>query len=148
MWVMITKELTNNKICLFCASDYHLEMILLPYIKNKIDDSRFVILTQENLEESMKILLKKINIDESIKEKIWNLKWNVKEFDDVKDLLTKEKNNTIIINGNYKYIKEINRQIKDIEKINIIDCYHIEDKDVDIELLSKSYETILNTRKI
>ena len=145
---MITKELTNNKICLFCASDYHLEMILLPYIKNKIDDSRFVILTQENLEESMKILLKKINIDESIKEKIWNLKWNVKEFDDVKDLLTKEKNNTIIINGNYKYIKEINRQIKDIEKINIIDCYHIEDKDVDIELLSKSYETILNTRKI
>ena len=55
---MLTEELDSKKICLFCASDYHLEMILLPYIKDKINDSKFVIFTQNNLEETVKKVLR------------------------------------------------------------------------------------------
>ena len=33
---MITKEHETKKYCCFYASDFHLEMILLPYIKNNI----------------------------------------------------------------------------------------------------------------
>ena len=34
---MITKEDKIQKSCCFYASDYHLEMIILPYINKKID---------------------------------------------------------------------------------------------------------------
>ena len=46
---MVTKECNSEKKCCLYASDYHLEMILLPYIENKIDESNFVIITQKNL---------------------------------------------------------------------------------------------------
>ena len=41
---MITEEQCTEKTCLFCASDYHLEMILLPYIKERIDKNKIIII--------------------------------------------------------------------------------------------------------
>ena len=140
---MLTKEIQDNKKCLFCASDYHLEMILLPYIVEEIENKRITILTQKDLEQSIKIVLDKINIDEKLKEKILNLNWNKKEFKKIEN----EKEEIIIINGDYEFIIETNRRINDV-KAEIIDCYHIGDINVDIEKLSQNYKQILNTRKI
>ncbi len=147
---MLTEELDSKKICLFCASDYHLEMILLPYIKDKINDSKFVIFTQNNLEETVKKVLDRINIDNELKENIRKINWKNEDeikFDYIKSDLKEEVN--IIINGDYSYINNINKNLKNnINKINIIDCFHIGDLNVDIEEISKKYEYILNTRKI
>ena len=42
---------TKEKICTFFASDYHFEMISLPYIdKNLEEDKEIIILTENNLE--------------------------------------------------------------------------------------------------
>ena len=160
---MITKE--TERCCLFCASDYHLEMLILPYICNKIEKEKFVIITQKNLEDSIKLVLDRINIKKDIKEKIWNLGWNEKEkiYNCENELIKKEteilkegENKNIVnfvINGDYSYIMEKNKMIKEKFKnnnieINIIDCFHIEDKDVDIEKISKNYGKIINTIKI
>ena len=35
---MITKE-NEGKLCSFYASDFHLEMIILPYINKKLEDN-------------------------------------------------------------------------------------------------------------
>ena len=35
---MFTKENNYEKICSFYASDYHLEMIMIPYINRKIEE--------------------------------------------------------------------------------------------------------------
>ena len=67
---MITKEHENKKYCLFYASDFHLEMILLPYIKNNIDDTHFTIFTEKNLDESLRILLSKTNLKFNEKEQM------------------------------------------------------------------------------
>ena len=53
---MITKELETNKMCLFCASEYHLEMILLPYIKERINE-KIASLKDFKLKRSGKILV-------------------------------------------------------------------------------------------
>lgn len=148
---MITKEHKTEKTCLFCVSDYHLEMILLPYIKEKIDNSKFIIFTENNLEESIEILLTKINLEEKDKEKIKDINW--KNTDDIKlEQIQKNENEkvNIIVNGSYNYIKLINNKIKRIVNKNteIIDCFHIGDSNVDVSEISQEYKTILNTKKI
>ena len=55
---MITKEHETEKTCLFCVSDYHLEMILLPYIIKK---EKVIIFTEQELETTINTLLEKIN---------------------------------------------------------------------------------------
>ena len=146
---MITKEHKIERTCLFCASDYHLEMILLPYIKDRLDKYNFLIFTENNLEESINFLLTKVNLDEKDKEKIINLNW--KNTDEIKfKQLEKNKNLHIIINGCFSYIKYINNRIKEFrnKELEIVDCYHVGDSDVDILEISKKYNSVLNTQKI
>jgi hypothetical protein len=56
----------------------------------------------------------------------------------------------IIINGELEYIKIVNNYLrKNInKKINIIDCFHVDDTNVNIDEISQKYKYILNTRKI
>ena len=64
------------------------------------------------------------------------------------NLEEKDLNNyTIIINGNNEYISEINDKINKInpDKINIIDCYSINDKNIEPQRIKEKYDDILNT---
>lgn len=150
MLEMITKEAVDNKICLFCASDYHLEMLLIPYIVERIDNSKFVIITQNNLEETLKTVLSRINIDEEIKQKVVDINWNKKGEDILEETLNAFDEFVIIINGEYEFIKQINNIIDNFKtnKISVVDCFHIGDVNVDIQKESQRYKYILNTRKI
>ena len=148
---MITKEQDINKKCLFCVSDYHLEMILLPYIIEKKDKYKTIVFTESNLENSINVLLTKVNLKEEDKEIIKNIDWNkndslkVKQIEEIKD----NKLN-IIVNGSYEYIKLINKKLERIinKNIEIVDCFHIGNPDLDVLELSKKYNCILNTKKI
>ena len=94
---MITKEHKINKYCCLYVSDFHLEMILLPYLKNKIDNSKTLIYTQKDLMESIRILLDKTNLKFEDKKKILNLKyWN----NNINEICNENvKEYTIIVNG-------------------------------------------------
>lgn len=146
---MITKECKIEKYCCFYVSNYHLEMILLPYIKKKIDKTNIVIFTEENLQDTVKILLNRINFKQNEKRQIFSLHyWNNKKEEKIKELNNKEY--TIIINGSLEYINKINAKINEmnIEKINIIDCYNINNKDLNISEIKQKYEKVLNTQNI
>ena len=148
---MVTRERKYNKKCLFCVSDYHLEMILVPYIIKEEKNTQFIVFTENNLEPTIRILLSKLNINEENKEIIKRINWNRNDFFDYKQIENLNNNkNIIIINGSNKYIKNINKKLKEgvNRDIEIIDCFHLEDKEVDIEEISKNYESVLNTKKI
>ena len=73
---MNNKLETKEKICSFYASDYHFEMIALPYMCKSLEENKdVVILTENNLNETMKTLLSKMNFKDDKKEAILNLDW-------------------------------------------------------------------------
>ena len=180
---MITEEQCTEKTCLFCASDYHLEMILLPYIKQRVDKNKIVIFTENNLEESINVVLNKVNLSEIDKEKIRSLNWknteetefeelneflrnakievlkgekgdtDLEELEDKKEetnLEIEEKNTIVIVNGSFDYIKNVKSKINGAigKNVEIVECFHVGDSDVDISELSQKYENVLNTKKI
>ena len=68
---MIVKNKRLEKLCCFYVSEFHLEMILVPYINNVIEKNKKIsILTEINLEETIKILMSKINLSEKRKKEI------------------------------------------------------------------------------
>ena len=147
---MITKELEATKKCCLYASDFHLEMILVPYIKERLEKTEFVILTENNLQDTIKILLDRININKNDKEKILDLNWysnDNEKFDKIKELNEKNNKICIIINGNYNYIKEKNKKLNELMKDNteIIDCFNISDSETNVEEIQYKYKEFINT---
>lgn len=144
--MMTIEEKTRKKCCLY-ASDFHLEMILLPYIKERINKSKFIIITQNDLSDTIKILLERVNIDKADKEKILNLNWNKSCLGDILDISNDNKELNIIINGDYNFVENINKKIG-LLNASIIDCFSVSDKNVNINSIKDKYGDFLNTSKI
>ena len=139
---MIVQNKNIEKMCSFYVSEYHLEMILVPFINKKIEEKENVIInTEYNLEDSLEVLLSKMNLKKENKEKILNLGWNVDSDKEIKD-----KSNVIII-GNKNYIDDVNGKIlqNDIDNVTIVDCYNIEEMKSDISNVVNNYDCNLNT---
>lgn len=145
---------TKEKICTFYASDYHFEMISLPYINKNIEENKEVIvLTENDLEETMKILISKMNLQEEKKDKILNLNWkndDLNKFKRINNNINEQKAMVIFIKGKENYIRNVNKNIeKWIEKssnIKVVDCYDMEEVSEKIENIMGEYKKILSTK--
>ncbi len=147
--MMITKEQSINKYCCLYVSEYHLEMILLPFIKNKLKESEILIFTQNNLLETLHTLLKKTNLSNENKKRIIDIKnWNTEKI----DLINNEDINeyTIIINGDEEYRDRINKKIEkfNINVKNIVDCYDVNHTSIKSNYIENNYKGVLNTESI
>lgn len=139
---MLIEHKREEKMCCFYVSDFHLEMILLPYINRKIEENeKIIIKTEKDLKNTLEVLISKMNLDNDNKEKILNLGWNIKE-----DKKIEDKSNVIII-GDKKYIEDVNNQIKqkNAKDINVVDCYNFEDTKEEMSELLNLYNGSLNT---
>lgn len=144
---------TKEKICAFYASDYHFEMISLPYINKKIEENNeVVILTENNLEETMKNLLKNINLKEEKKEEIWKIDWknnDSEKLEAIKAKMNGKKDIIVFVKGNEKYIRKVNQNMKEWipkeKRIKIVDCYNIEEVGENLKEVMAGYHKILKT---
>lgn len=142
---------TKEKICTFYASDYHFEMISLPYInKNLENENEIVILTENDLEESMKTLLEKTNLKKDKREKILKLDWknnNTEKFNAIKTKVKKEKDMIIFVKGNANYIRHTNQNMEkwlpEENHVKIIDCYDIEEVGESLDEVMGKYHKVL-----
>ena len=142
---MNKNQKTKEKTCAFYASDYHFEMISLPYINKKLDESKEVIvLTENNLKETIKKLVSKINLNEDKKVDILKIDWennDLNKFKKINEDIKSKKDMVIFVKGKENYIKNINENIeKWTEKsknVEIIDCYDMEEisQDMDLSLI-------------
>lgn len=133
---MVVQNERKEKTCCFYVSEFHLEMILVPYINEKIDEN-ITILTEKKLRETLKILISKMNLKEEHKERILKLGWDGEE-------KIKENSNIIII-GSKKFIKDKNEEIKNKNALSVLDCYDFEEEKEDMENIVKQYKNSLNT---
>jgi hypothetical protein len=149
---MITKENKEEKICSFYASDFHLEMIILPYINKKLEkNKKVIVVTEENLTDSIKILISKVNLEESRKRKLLNINWDnnyIEKIEKIKENIKSNQEMSIIINGKEEFVEKINNIISEekTEKIiDIVDCYRIEDIKDHMQEIAAKHEKVLNT---
>lgn len=150
---MNKNQKTKEKTCAFYASDYHFEMISLPYINKKLDESKEVIvLTENNLKETIKTLVSKINLNEDKKVDILKIDWennDLNKFKKINEDIKSKKDMVIFVKGKENYIKNINENIeKWTEKsknVEIIDSYDMEEISQDMDNIMDQYKFTLKT---
>ena len=128
-------------------------MVSLPYINNKIENNEeIIILTENNLEKTIKILLDRTNFKGDKKKQILNINWNnndLEKFKKIKTKINEEKNIIIFIKGKENYIHNVNQNIEKWitgkSKIKIIDCYDIDEVGEKTNEIMKQYQKVLKT---
>ena len=150
---MNKNQITKEKTCAFYASDYHFEMITLPYIEKKLEEHKeIVVLTENNLEDTMKTLISRVNLSEEKKDNINKINWkndDLNKFKQIKNDIEMDKDLIIFVKGKENYIKNINENIKkwieSKDKVKIIDCYDVEEIGEHFTQIVEKYENVLNT---
>jgi len=139
---MIANKETTEKKCCFYASDFHLEMTLVPYINKKIEENKKVLIITENrLEETVKVLISRMNIKN--KKEILDLDWNNK---DIEEIDIKE-NYVIIINGSKSFVENANEEIKKVlgrEPKQLVNCYLFDEVKNDMIEITNRHTGVLN----
>lgn len=139
---MIVKNDKMEKVCSFYVSDFHLEMILMPFINQKIDKKEnIVIKTEYDLENSLETLLSKMNLKSENKEKIFDLGWNKDKDKNIKD------GSNVIIIGSKNYIENINSELEQhkFTGITVVDCYKFNEIEKNMNEIVSKYDANLNT---
>ena len=150
------ENITKEKSCAFYASDYHFEMISLPYISKSMDENKeIIILTENNLKDTVNILISKMNLKEEKQKKILSLDWNnddLKKFKEISKKTKEDADMVIFIKGKENYIKNVN---KNIEKwiiadnhVKIIDCYEFFEVEEKVDEIAKEYDKVLGTARM
>ena len=147
---MIKDENTNAKICAFFVSDYHFEMMSLPYINRCIENNKqIVVLTENNLQGTVKDVIERMNLKDERKEQFLSIDWNKNDFKKLKsiknNLKDNENNVVVFIKGKEKYVRNMNKKIGENRNIKIIDCYDLEDVEKNINGIIMEYDKVLKT---
>ena len=150
---MLENKNSKDKVCAFYASDYHFEMMALPYISKKLDESKKIIILSENdLNDTVNVLIERTNLETNKKEKILNLNWNNNDLENFRRISenVKNKEQTIIfVKGKENYINNVNKNIeKWIENdmnSKVINCYDIQEIGSEMNRIMENYGTILST---
>lgn len=149
---MLKENKSKEKLCLFFASDYHFEMISLPYINESLKNNKKVIMVTENdLDESVDKWLSNINLSEEEKERISKLDWkndDINKLREIRNINKEGKDAIIFVKGRENYINNINNNIDYLvadEETKVIDCYDINEVLDDVSNIAKKYDKILST---
>lgn len=152
---MVKENKKKEKLCMFFASDYHFEMISLPYINDNLKkENNVIIMTENDLNGTIDKLLSNVTLNKEEKDKITKIDWNnndVDKFKKIKKANENNKNTIIFVKGNEKYIKSINENIKNwVNKteVEIIDCYDINEVYKDVSNITQKYNKFLSTSGI
>ena len=149
---MIETNEKDEKICLFFASDFHFEMISLPFIRNNLqENNNILVMTENNLKKSIDRLLSMVNLNSEEKNNILKIDWNnsyKNKIYKIKEYRESKENTIIFIKGKEDFIKKINKEINDyvdIPEIRVIDCYDINEIQNKAMIISKNYNKVLST---
>ena len=150
---MFDCQKTKERTCAFYASDYHFEMVSLPYISKKLENQdEIIILTENDLEKTVKLLVDKVELKEEKKKDILKISWkndDEKKLEKIEKNINSNKNTTIFIKGKEKYINNINKNLAEIiknkENVKIVDCYDIQEIGDNLDEIMSKYKMVLGT---
>ena len=150
---MLENKNSKDKVCAFYASDYHFEMMTLPYISKKLDESKKVVILSENdLNDTINVLMERTNLKTDKKNKILNLNWNnndLEKFRMISENVKNQEETIIFVKGKENYINNVNKNIEKWIENNVnskvINCYDIQEIGSEMNRIMENYGTILST---
>ena len=150
---MLENKNSKDKVCAFYASDYHFEMMTLPYISKKLDESKKVVILSENdLNDTINVLIERTNLKTDKKNKILNLNWNnndLEKFRMISENVKNQEETIIFVKGRENYINNVNKNIEKWLENNVnskvINCYDIQEIGSEMNRIMENYGTILST---
>ena len=149
---MIKENKREEKLCLFFASDYHFEMISLPYINESLKkNENVIVMTENNLDSSVDKVLSRINLNKEERNRLTKIDWkndDVNKFREIKNADKEGKDTLIFVKGRENYIDNMNKNIKNwtnFSEVKVVDCYDINEIHDDISSIVKKYDKILST---
>ena len=129
------------------ASEWHLAVMLLPFIsKNLKEQNKVYMEFEESIEDKINILLDKLEIQN--KNEVKGIKWN----NAVSDEEYCDNDRIYIISGNKEYIDKMNEKIEKYyadkdDKIRLINCYELSGNINQAGFIDESkYDKKLNTK--
>ena len=145
-----------KKICNFYVSDWHLAVMLLPYINKEINKgTKITTVFQNNMKNNIETLVRKLNLknEKEILQIDWNTKNNSILERYVKENLSSGEENLFIINRDKEYVEKSNEKVieyigKNKTKknfIKIVDCYEVEQNEEKMYNIIKMHDCVLNT---
>lgn len=145
----------GERLCSFYASDYHFEMISLPYIAQELKNKKqVVILTENNLSNTVQKVLSRINVGEKEKKEIFEIDWNQdnqNKLDKIKVETSKNQNMTVFIKGGKNYVQKMDSYIHENicpTNMKIIYSYPVEEVGKDMPDIVSKYQGVLSTIKM
>lgn len=149
---MVKENKSEEKLCMFFASDYHFEMISLPYINENLKkDNNVIIMTENDLNGTVDKLLSNVNLPKEEKDKITKIDWkndNVSKIKEMENANKNGKDTIIFVKGKESYIDSVNKNIGNWINTNdtkIIDCYDINEVYEDVSSIAQNYNKVLST---
>lgn len=147
---MMKENKREEKICLFFASDYHFEMISLPYINESLKKNKdVVIMTENDLENSVNKVISSINLNEEEKNRLNKIDWKNDELNKFKEVKNADKDGKellIFVKGRENYINNMNKNIENwtnLKNVEIVDCYDINEVQNNAGEIAKQYDNVL-----
>ncbi len=149
---MMKENKREEKLCLFFASDYHFEMISLPYINESLKkNENVIVMTENNLDSSVDKVLSRINLNKEEKNRLTKIDWkndDVNKFKEIKSANKEGKDTLIFVKGKENYINNMNKNIENwtnCSDVKIVNCYDINEIHDDVSSIAKKYDKILST---
>jgi glutaredoxin 2 len=154
-----------RNICSFYASDWHLAIMLLPYLRKQMENGeKFETILKTNIKEHIEELIEKLNLYDETKEKLSSINWNITNIETEEEIneymqnkIKQESNVSIILNGTTKQVENLNLLInkwvlknnkilkeKNIN-ITIISCFRALDLKENLNAVMNKYDYALNT---
>ena len=147
---MMKENKREEKLCLFFASDYHFEMISLPYINESLKKIKdVVIMTENDLENSVNKVISSINLNEEEKNRLNKIDWKNDELNKFKEVKNADKDGKellIFVKGRENYINNMNKNIENwtnLKNVEIVDCYDINEVQNNAGEIAKQYDNVL-----
>lgn len=150
------KKNKSRKSYMIYASDYHFEMIGLLNIRKELkENKKVIVLTQNNLKETVKTVLSRITMNKEEKEEIQKINWTEEtetKYKEIKNSIEQNQKLSIYIKGEEKFIENQNKKINKLielennwENISIIDCYDFSEISEKRNEIIKKYDEVLVT---
>ena len=139
----------EDMICSFCVNDYHLAVILVPYIYKAInEEKRVVTFFDRDLEESFDKVIntnkmfwenyqifKKVDLNKTRFDKL------AEKFENVQD------DDIVIVAGKDDFIERVNRLLINFHtNFTIVNCFNVSDIAKNENFKISEYAKILNTK--